>query len=418
MSKVLADPGEVWDEMPVVARVALIQALESYVPGNSTAQYGSKPWAVVPEILQEELTPLLVDNPEAVPLSKDLVALPKDTDSSDRSIRLGWSSGKPIYRASMAGHCVKELMLWRIGVGKQLQHRDETYETEDAGVLGAREGTLHEGWIIESLVEQGYEVAWTGNGQQIELERRYKRYVVRSHPDGMIRGKELGEEWHVLECKALKQERYLLWLSTGWDAFIGYAHQVSLEMDLSGRKGFFVVKNRNTGQIVKQIIETPPIDPKSIYRKYTRIENLIEAAAEGEEPQLPECGPNAEWFWCPFFSLGKCDILHGEEAGEIDEIEDEKFSEIIAEYKGAKKIIKEAEAVVEALRTAIVDRMVSTRLKVGDYFSSYSERERKGFNIPLAKDDLQKHGEDTSKYDKISKYMELRITGGPKDGEE
>lgn len=378
-----------------------------------SGQAASASWDNVYAPSKAALIPLIIEMFE----TKDV---PADTDPTDRSIHDGWSGGKPVYRASMAGRCIKELFLWRIGMGKQLPPRPDEKEVDaadlDAGQKAAKEGTRHEQWIIEDLAAQGYELAWTGEDQR-ELERKYKRFIVRSHPDGMIRGKELGEDWHVLECKALKEDNFKLWKEKGFESFQNYAHQVSIEMDLSQCPAFFIVKNRNTGDFEKFIFTEPPIDPKSIYRKYTTIENIIEATEEGIEPAAPDCPEQAEWYFCPFFNLGACSILASHDAEEIDELEDPAFEEILREYKTAKKIEKQAKSTIDALKVTIKDRMFKAKLKVGAYFVAHSQRTKTGFDTNHAKADLVELGKDLKDYEYSNSYMELRVTGGPKDEE-
>lgn len=395
-------PGQVWDSMEVIDRVNLCRSV------SISGKIGSAPWEKVDVKNRGILVPLLLELDGEEP--------PKDTDPSDRSIHAAWSSGKPVYRASMAGRCIKELFLWRIGTGQSLTPRDEGYETTDKGVLAAREGERHETWLVQDLIEQGYELSWTGKEQR-PLERRYKRYIVRSHPDGMIRGKELGDTWRVLECKALNEDRYALWLTAGWDAFPNYAHQVSIEMDLSSANAFFIVKNRNTGDSIKHLIDLPPINPKLIYRKFSLIEDIIEAAEEGIEPAAPPCPGDAEWYFCPFFNIGKCDILQGKDAEELEEVDDPQFIGILRTYREAKEGIKQLTTTVDSIRTVITDRMVKERLRVGSFFVAYTQKERRGFNIPAAKQRLAELGDDPANFDKTSSYMELRVTGG-KDDEE
>jgi hypothetical protein len=398
------EAGLVWDSMPVPARVALCSTTDT-VPGRT----GTAEWKNVWHGHKQILTAILVEDGE--------VGGKPNTDPQDRSIHAAWTDGKPVYRASMAGRCLKELFLWRIGTGDMLPRRDESSKTTNKGILAAREGTRHETWIVEDLLEEGYEIAWAGSEQR-EMERRYKRYIVRSHPDGMIRGLELGDEWHVLECKALNEDRYALWQSARWEGFVGYAHQVSIEMDLSGAPAYFIVKNRNTGESERLIVASPPIDPKIIYRKFSSIEDIVDAAEEGIEPAPPECGENAEWYFCPFFSLGKCDILQGEGAEEIEEVDDPTFEGLLAAWKECKAAEKQLAEMMAGLRIQITDRMVAAKLKIASYFASYKQKERRGFNIPAAKQKLEELGEDPAQFDKVTTYMELRVTGGPKAEEE
>lgn len=380
--------GRIWNAMEVRDRVVLVRDT-----GKMSGQVGSASWEKIDPKQQNLIAEVLVGEDDEH----------GDTNPDDRSIRMGWSEGKPVYRASMAGHCVKELWLWRTGVQPKTAEPGPP-RPMSAGLLGAREGSLHEGWIIEELGRQDYQLAWTGENQR-ELEKRFKRYVVRAHPDGMIRGKELGSEWRVLEAKALKQERWELWVRYGWDAFPNYAAQVSLEMYLAEAKAFYIVKNRNTGDMVKVKVDNFPVAPATILKKFSSIEDLC--AANNEEG--PECGAQAEWFFCPFFSLGKCDVLAKATPEELEEIDDPQFAGILEAYKLAQKSEKEVAEIKAGLRLKIEERMVKPKLKVNQFFVSLSERVRRSFNIPAAKDFIVAHDGDLTEFEGETHYEELRV---------
>ncbi|HET7713166.1 MAG TPA: hypothetical protein VFK94_01465 [Patescibacteria group bacterium] len=369
------------------------------IPEASTEpkRFGSAAWEKVPPALQEKLAPLLVDN----------------TDSADRTVRAGWSEGKPVYRASMAGRCLKELYLWRVGAGGTFgETEDQRDEYRDKGLLAANEGQLHEPLMVEALRREGFEITNAGDDQD-QLEARYKRFVVRSHPDGLIRGMELGPQWRVLECKALNQDRFEMWRSMGWDAFRNYAFQVSLEMYLATKKygvpvlGLFVVKNRNTGETLRTLVDNYPVDPAFIINRFSMIENAVEA-----ENYMPNCDPEAEWFFCPFLGKGQCDAVKGPK-GEIQIVEDPELVETLKEFKGIKAAIAELEARESALKAFIKEHMVlGPAISVGSFFAKLSERTRRGFDIPGAKAWIEAHGGNVSEFDKETSYVELRVTGG------
>lgn len=270
--------------------------------------------------------------------------------------------------------------------------------------------------MVDALGAEGFEVTNTGDDQPA-LENRYKRFVVRSHPDGLIRGLELGSNWRVLECKALNEDRFNLWKSMGWSAFQNYAHQVSLEMYLASKKYetpilcLFVVKNRNTGETIRALIDRPPVDPATIINKFSAIEDLVEMGNA-----IPSCPPEAEWFFCPFLGKGHCDAVKGKGGGEIDVVEDPELEATFKEFKGVKATMKELEARESALKALIKEHMVlGPAIKVGSYIAKLGERTRRGFDIPAAKGFIESKGVDPSLFDKESKYVELRVTGGGVD---
>jgi hypothetical protein len=392
---------EEWNSTPVIARVALLKSVVDDVK-SEVGRYGAAQWDRVPPAYQKLLLPLF---------------MPADTDSADRSVKDGWSGGKPVYRASMAGRCVKELYLWRVGAGAEFDRTKGNDPYRDKGELGAQEGTLHETWMVDNLRNEGFDVTKAGEGDQDELEVRYKRFVVRAHPDGLIRGLELGADTRVLECKALNQDRFSLWKTGGWDQFHNYAYQMSLEMYLASRKygtdtkGFFVVKNRNTGETLRTLVERPPIDPATIINKFSAIEDLIEAGNA-----TPYCPPEAEWWWCPFLGGGHCDAAKRTSDGtSVPVVDDPSFVALLTKFKRVKSDKKELEAEEAALRSLVVERMVVPAARVGDYFARISTRERIGFNIPGAKEWISAHDGNPADFDKKTSYEELRVTGGKVD---
>jgi hypothetical protein len=313
----------------------------------------------------------------------------------------------------MAGHCTKELYLWRVGAGGEFDAGlDERDEYRDKGLLAANEGILHEPLMVQKLVDEGFEVTNTGENQDA-LEVRYKRFVVRSHPDGLIRGLELGTQWRVLECKALNEDRFNLWKSMGWSAFQSYAYQMSLEMYLASKKyetpvlGLFVVKNRNTGDTVRLLVDRYPVDPATIINKFSAIENLVES-----EGLIPPCDPQAEWFFCPFLGKGHCDAVKGK-SGDVDVVEDVELEATFTEFRGVKLAMKELEAREAALKSFIKEHMVlGPAIRVGDFIAKLGTRTRRGFDIPAAKNFIEARGVDPTIFDKETTYEELRVTGG------
>lgn len=394
---------EEWTSLPIVARRALISTV---IPEVSTEplRFSSANWEKVPQWLQEALGPVLVP----------------DTDNTDRSVHAGWSGGKPVYRASMSGHCMKELYLWRTGAGEGL---DPSLSTRDAyrdkGLLAANEGNLHEDFMVAALREEGFEVQKAGD-EQDELEIRYKRFVVRSHPDGLIRGLEIGPQWRVLECKALNQDRFEMWKSQGWAEFRNYAFQLSLEMYLATKKyetpvlALFVVKNRNTGETIRALIDRPPVDPASIINRFSAIEDLVE-----KEGDAPSCDKNAEWFWCPFLGKGACDAVKNRD-GEVTILQDDSFGELLDRYDEIRERAKSVAAEQEGMKALIRERLVTgpALYVVGGkapHHVKLNERTRVGFNSNKAKEFIVNKGGDLSDFNTETHYTELRVTGGKSD---
>lgn len=391
---------EEWNSLSVKARGALINSLNE-TPNSTPGQYAARSWDKVPADWQQLIQPVLVP----------------DTDATDRTVRAGWSQGKPIYRASMAGHCIKELFLWRVGAAAEFEAGHERDPYRDKGELGAQEGSLHEGWMIDQMKSEGYEVESTGD-EQDALEVRYKRFIVRSHPDGLIRGMELGSSWRVLECKALNEDRFQMWVSQGWAAFPGYAHQVSLEMFLASKKygqpvlGYFVVKNRNTGKMVRSLIDRPPVDPATIINKYSSIENMVESGV------TPPCDPEAEWYWCPFLGGGHCEAVKKKDGTNALEVEDPVFVSTIERFKAVKAELKALEAEEQGLRAIILEKMIEPAIKVGSWFAKLNDRSRTGFAIVKAKEFIDANGGNSADFNTKSEYKELRITGGKVVGDD
>jgi hypothetical protein len=173
---------------------------------------------------------------------------------------------------SEAGYCARALAAMKRG------HEPASRSALSETIL--KEASAQEGMVVSSLREEGYIVDYRPDNQE-EVELIHPLFVLKGHLDGRISGNELESE-HVLEIKALGRFSYQKFTRKGLEAFPEYKAQISCYMAATGLPCFFVVKNRDTGQITKTRFESPPIDPQLILNRIARIELLQGGLPEGE----------------------------------------------------------------------------------------------------------------------------------------
>lgn len=187
------------------------------------------------------------------------------------------------------GGCTKALIAARIG------YQPTSGGMDRMGVLFA-EGDLHEETVVKRLEIEEYVVS----DRQRELSCRIDtkaQITVQGHIDGILTGHPFGP--YLLEIKSMGVKEYGQWLKTRWDTpglIQKYKWQVSFYMNCLQMPLFFVVKNRNNGQVDKSTVTDPFY---SLLQISERIEGIEQAAAEGE---LPETCDWRQWP-CPFSYL-------------------------------------------------------------------------------------------------------------------
>lgn len=192
-------------------------------------------------------------------------------------------TNKPVYRMSGIGHCPRALSAQRLD-----------YPVEPApGWLerAAAEGNKHEQWIKEQLTAEGYRVY----GEQEEYKIELPEALLVGHIDGLLQMN--GDEPGLLEVKSMSQYEFDRWMKGRFEGFPTYTAQLTCYLIATGMStALYMVKNRSSGYIDRQVITEPPIAFETIESKIKHIEEcvalgtLVEANYDPDSIECRRCG--------------------------------------------------------------------------------------------------------------------------------
>ncbi len=213
--------------------------------------------------------------------------------SDDRGI--GYREGNTsIYRASGIGYCLTRIVAYMLDYKEAPSQFQNTVLTD-----AAREGNLHEGSIIDRLIEDGYRIDET----QTEIELQvYPRVLIRGHTDGIVYPPR-AQKARVLEVKTMSKDRFRKWERSGKDTaermasgdWTGYAWQISAYMLTLNLSAIYVVKNRDSGKLLVDELKVPPVSLPEMQAK------VIAAEKWRKRGELPPCDAlSGDKFFCPF----------------------------------------------------------------------------------------------------------------------
>lgn len=286
-----------------------------------------------------------------------------------------------VYRASSFGGCTRGLVAARMGVPAQ------PIEGKAKGWM--EEGDLHEGNVLERLANDGYEIVATQ--EEVELEFGHLG-VVRGHTDGTIRHGTAGIT-QMLEIKSRSQDQYKKWLSQGIEGFPQMKWQVSAYMLATGLPCLVATKNRNTGELDRMVIATPPYALTDFLERI----QLITMLAEAEE--YPVC--DVSQFPCPYVAI------HAETEGP-ERLDDAVLALVLSKYMEAKRRRDEIEAEVSDLRQKIMDVVgAGDKVTVGDWNVHVVAQMRRDIDIKQLRQDL---GEEVERWTVEKMVPQLRVT--------
>ena len=196
------------------------------------------------------------------------------------------------------------------------------------------EGHMHEEAVRQILISEGadirdqYEIThWVIPG---ELK-------IVGHLDGYI------DNWRqIWEGKALGKDGFRRFQNVGFDAYPDYPWQISAYMIATQWPALYTVKNRDSGEIIRFVLDTPPIPVEEINAKAL---GVYQAYKDGK---MPLCDP--ERWQCSFR------FLHDEleEDQIIHTVEDpyiEAAAGALMEVKEQQKFLKDK---AEELREDII----------------------------------------------------------------
>jgi hypothetical protein len=295
------------------------------------------------------------------------------------------SNYKPIYLISTLGNCPKVLSAYRL----KYKPTAPSKRVE----LASGEGKLHEEHIAQHLREEGLTLERAGECEKckqlgyarkgVHLEWEFANFLITGHLDALVLEDKYSKyfpelapnaprktEVPVCEIKTRSQSEFDRWLREGWAGFADNAFQLTTYMALNrivsdnankatinpeyytkfdalcrGLKSFFVVKNRNTGEIRKSVQSGTPVKFTEILTKLDNIEYYVRR--KELFPEKPNWGNPRCSDWCLFKYL--CTIEDkGEVQNYLDSDEFTKYSKMWLDgttmINTGKSKVEEAEA--------------------------------------------------------------------------
>ena len=161
---------------------------------------------------------------------------------------------------SECGGCPTALSAVRLG------YEPIPFTTAEQQVM--EEGKLHEDLIIARLVSGGYIVT----DREREVSLTTPLFTLTGHIDGIAHKDGVD---YLLEMKALGRFTFAEFKKSGLAAFQGYAWQISAYQSQINLPVLLVVKCRDTGELIKEVLLSPIILLADIVEKLSTIETYV-----------------------------------------------------------------------------------------------------------------------------------------------
>jgi len=188
---------------------------------------------------------------------------------------------KTTCRMSSCGYCPRRLGYWRLGYAP--------LPTPDFLATSAEEGKWHEMRIKDELMADDIAVY----DEQGELALEYPTFILTGHIDGKVN--DHGNE-QLLEVKSMSPFEFDRWSRGRWTEFPAYADQLTAYMEATKLgEALYIVKNRSTGYIDRQVIKGQPTSFDKIIGRLTLVEllaqdrELFEAAFNPDSWECKRC---------------------------------------------------------------------------------------------------------------------------------
>lgn len=320
--------------------------------------------------------------------------MPETLPSDDRPVAY-LDAGRPVYRASACGGCLRALVASRLGFSP--------VEVPEFMSRAAVEGSRHEPWVVEDLGAQG----WVVDGRQEEVEIESAAFAIRGHIDGTAAKDGTN---HLLEIKTMSGRRYADYLRHGVGHFPRYAAQIAVYHEAKKLPILYAVKNRDSGALDLRVLPEPPVSYEDIRRR------LLLAEVHARKGQLPACDYAPRSFErriCPFSFL--CDGADAREEaaseGRVLDWATLSLKEWAKRYLDAKAQEDAAKALKEKAREELTGRLTEagvSKAAAGEYSVALSTRTRKGLDTAKLEADF---GPKLDPYRTETTYGALTVKG-------
>ena len=307
-------------------------------------------------------------------------------------------AGKPVYRASACGGCIRALVAARLGF--------DPVEAPEFLARAAEAGSALENVMIEELQASRISV----HSRQKEIEIEAPAWVIRGHIDGIA---ETEQGPHVAEFKTMSGRRFATWKRHGFAAFPRYAAQLSAYHHALNLPILFMAMNRDSGETDMLRLPTPPIPFAEVRQK------LNTAEVWARKGRLPACDyerGSIERRVCPYAYLcGGEDAKEEQRASGVTIQWDEvAVREWAKRYVAAREQEMAAAALKDEARATLLDLVgVGRKVQALGYTVSVVVRERHGYDTKRLEADF---GEKLAPYRTSTEYT--AVTVQPPKGDE
>lgn len=276
------------------------------------------------------------------------------------------------YRMSSAGKCARALSAQKLGI--------KAAEAPAWLSRAGDEGKWHEWRLVHQLRDEGYDIY----DQQKELVIEKNGYRLVGHIDGVAKK---GGQVYLLEIKSMSQYEFDRWMKGRFLEFLSYADQITCYMTAGPfTQTLYLVKNRSSGYIDRDILTGPPSDPDLIFNKLDQVEEwvakqkLYPAEFSLSELECRRC----------FFRTQVC-VQEKENLPEATKAELSKAAEMVKEgltqKKAGEDLYREGKGILTGYMSIVspekkhsfrVDDVLVSRFRVpayGDFSFSYPRKE-------------------------------------------
>lgn len=286
-----------------------------------------------------------------------------------------------IYRASASGGCIKALVASMMGY--------EEARGQYAGKImdnAAREGNMHEASVVKHLEGLGYRFIDTQDVVEVKVT---SRVFLRGHTDGTALPPRARTNQVVIEIKSMSKTRFKNFLGHGdiltalrSPEFSKYGSQISVYMHAANLPSHYVIKNRDSGEIVIFELNELPFAWDGIRKK------VLAAERYRIKDELPACDtPPSDRFFCAFPYLHDDDAPFGEEevVGEVigGDLAETVLIGLLDRRDQLTKIMNKGSLADEErkdINKRILDSFAGDQIEVGKWKATRSQWTRKSVN--------------------------------------
>jgi hypothetical protein len=229
-----------------------------------------------------------------------------------------------------------------------------SYEAEplpDFVERAAEEGRWHEMRIKTELDSQNTLV----EQEQREFTLEYSNFNLVGHVDGICidqpQKKNADGIWRLLEIKTMSLFEFERWMKDRFNAFPQYADQLTCYLEATGLKeALYIVKNRSSGYVDKQVLTEPPSDINKIVQ---RLDQVVKCVENNELAQAEFQSRSVECKRCVYKKLCLPEV------GTLAPIQEAELIDAATDWKEGKKLTNQGEQLIENAKAVFKEHIAS-----------------------------------------------------------